>query len=667
MLKAHIKNMLRLWQGRFLALIILALFISLRIYDPAPFQTLRLQLFDLLESSTPRIWEKQHVVLVDIDEESLKQYGQWPWPRSLMARLVDRINLAQPSAIGFDIFFPEPDRLSPHRMLDNIDNIGPDLRANIKALPSNDQIFADSIARAPVVLGMGALQTEGTETPTTFRPTPAIEDGGDARPSLNKYNNILRSLDVIDDQAKGRGALTVTPERDGVVRRIPMVVDVNGVLLPALSLEMLRVATGSSWFKIHRSNTGVTGVSLPGLHVPTDPDGRAWVNFADHDNRRFISAADILNEAIDPENLQGRLVIVGTTGLGLQDFPSTPVASAMPGVEIHAQLLETILDGTVLSRSHYSLWIELAVLTLAGLLLILIVPMVKSLWSILSLFLIILSLGVASWLIHRTQLGLFDASYPALSSTFIYLVLLGSFLVEVEFKYLKETMEKSRIAGIFGRYVSEEIVNEIVHNGEVPKLGGEYKHVTILFSDIRSFTSISEALDAQEVIELLNTYLENICRVILLEGGTIDKFIGDGIMVLFGAPVAHKDHADRAIKAAIAMRQVAQEFKPWLAQRFPDKDLPDFAIGIGLHTGDAVIGNIGSHARLEYTAIGDIVNSASRIEGKTKEFGCEILASSETLAAATLKTEIGQVKSILVKGKEIPLRLHEIIDISEDI
>jgi adenylate cyclase len=550
--------------------------------------------------------------------------------------------------------------------LDGIENIDPVLRATIAALPSNDSIFSNSISRGPVVLGMGALRTEGNETPTVFRAAAALEDGGDPRANLNKYNNVLRSLDEIDNKATGRAVLTVVPERDGVVRRVPMVVNINGVLVPTLSLEMLRVAVGSPWFKVHKSATGVTGVSVPDLHVPTDPDGRAWVNFADHDSRRFISAADILSGNVDQSALQGRLVIVGTTGLGLQDFPSTPVTSAMPGVEIHAQLIETILDGIVLTRPHQSLWIELAVATIMGLLLILIVPILKSLWSVLILLLFVGSLGVATWFGHSSLLILFDATYPAISSAFLYLVLLGSFLVEVEHKYKQEMQEKERIAGVFGRYVSKDIVDEIVKKGQIPQLGGEYMQVTVLFSDIRNFTSLSEALDAQEIVRMLNTYFEEVCQIVLKEGGTIDKFIGDAIMVQFGAPVAHEDHADRAIRTALAMRQVARDFRPWLKQQFPDKTLPEFAIGVGMHTGRAVVGNIGSQARLEYTAIGDIVNSASRIEGKTKEFGCEILASSETLAAASLKVDVGQVQSVLVKGKEVPLQLHELLKINED-
>ena len=209
--------------------------------------------------------------------------------------------------------------------------------------------------------------------------------------------------------------------------------------------------------------------------------------------------------------------------------------------------------------------------------------------------------------------------------------------------------------------MSEHVVDELVESGERPQLGGESKEITVLFSDIRNFTSISERLEAAEVVEMLNAYFEEICATVLDEGGTIDKFIGDAIMVQFGAPVAYEDHADRALRTALSMLEIAREFKSWLVARFPDRGLPEFDVGIGLHSGAAVVGNIGSHHRLEYTAIGDVVNGASRIEGQTKELGCAILASRDTVLAATGEVATGKVETVSVKGKEVPLELHEVL------
>jgi class 3 adenylate cyclase len=241
----------------------------------------------------------------------------------------------------------------------------------------------------------------------------------------------------------------------------------------------------------------------------------------------------------------------------------------------------------------------------------------------------------------------------------IVIIFAGSMLL----KYVYVERERHRVAAAFGRYVSPAIVDEIIDSGKHPELGGIKREITVLFSDIRNFTTITERLNPEEVVEMLNTYFEKVCNVVLAEGGTIDKFIGDAIMVQFGAPVAYPDHADRAIRAALKIQQVAEEFAQWMQMRFSDKNLPAFSIGVGINSGQAIIGNIGSPTHLGYTAIGDVTNSTARIESKTKELNCTILASKRTLELARSKIKTGLHETVSVKGKDIPLELYEIIGI----
>lgn len=438
------------WRGRPLALGLLALLVVLRIFDPGPLESLRLNQFDFFQKLKPRVWNSQPVVIVDIDEHSLKTFGQWPWPRNLVANLIDKIAEGRPLAIGFDIFFPEPDRMSPQRILDDIPGVDKDLADRISALPSHDTTLAESIKKAPVILGMGALFVENyKEKLPPLNAAPALEDGGDPRAALPAYNFLIRSIDELNNAAKGRAVLTAVPERDGVVRRVPLTVDVQGTLVPALTVEMLRVAAGAPWFKVMSGKGGVTSINVPPFTIPTDRDGRAWVHFSPHQDKRFVSAAEVLKGNVDLAGMfESRFILLGTTGLGLTDFPATPVTANMPGVEIHAQLLETIIADAVLTRPDYAEWIEIGAVILAGLILILLVPLLKPHWSYLPLAGIVALFGLAGWTAYDQLTILVDAAYPSVSSAVVYATLLGATLVESDRqrRVLQEELEVERAA-----------------------------------------------------------------------------------------------------------------------------------------------------------------------------------------------------------------------------
>jgi len=361
--------------------------------------------------------------------------------------------------------------------------------------------------------------------------------------------------------------------------------------------------------------------------------------------------------------LRGKTVLLGATAAGLNDEHFTPYATRlfagrgalMSGVEVHANVLEALLSGARMQPVNDTLRVA-TLLTLTGLATVAFVAL--PVWA-----------GGIFWLASSVLFagcGFLAFRHGLLVPVSAYSLAVGLALLGVlGWRLTGEERERTRVRQMFGRYVSDQVVESLLRSGERPELGGQSQAMTVLFSDIRNFTTISERLGAREVVEMLNTYFERACAPLLAEGGSIDKFIGDAIMVEFGSPVPLADHARRALRAALALRVVAEEFADWMVQRFPDRDLPKFAVGIGLHSGDAVIGNIGSPTRMEFTAIGDTVNLASRLEGMTKELGCVILASEATVIEAGSAVVCGRSEVIKVKGREEAVRVYEILAVGE--
>jgi class 3 adenylate cyclase len=369
-----------------------------------------------------------------------------------------------------------------------------------------------------------------------------------------------------------------------------------------------------------------------------------------------ISFSKLLDEKAlqDPavQALRGKVVILGGDFIGMNDVHDTPYRGLMTGPEIQANIVETLLSGKVTaSAPGWTRWVA-CLLLIAGTLWI---YRKLSPW---------LGLGILAVSIVVTLLigwGFFQA-FLLFPAAHLQLGLLTAYTLSYGGRLTREEREKRFIRSVFKRYVADNVVDTLLASGKMPDLGGEKATVTVLFSDIRNFTTISEKLDAHEVVEFLNRYFERICAIILAQGGTIDKFIGDAVMVQFGAPVPYPDHAARALRTAAAMREAAVEFRRWMAERFAGRNLPEFNIGIGIHTGEAIAGNVGSSFRMEYTVIGDTVNLASRLESASKTLGCIIVASGETLKAAGGSVKTGLNDVIHVKGRETPVEVFEVID-----
>ena len=346
------------WLARALAsrrtfgFVLLALLLPIRIWDPHPVEELRLLSFDLYQNIKPRASAVNPVVIVDIDENSLGALGQWPWPRTVFVDLLTRIYEMQAVAVGFDVVFPEPDRTSPGEAVKHFRNIDQGMRELLAHLPSNDDLFAKAIGEGKVVLGQSGTHTINTRAPGQRPETGVATMGADPSPFLMVFPHLLRNLPEFEQAAAGRGLFSIGAERDGIVRRMPIVMKAEGKIVPSLTLEMLRVVTDSGAILIRTDEAGIRTVAVQGLELPTDQNGRIWVHFGPHDQARYVSAKDVVEGKAAPDKFGGKLVIIGASAIGLSDIKTTPVSAAIPGVELHAQLLEFGVDRLAAVRAQ---------------------------------------------------------------------------------------------------------------------------------------------------------------------------------------------------------------------------------------------------------------------------------------------------------------------------
>lgn len=651
----------RVGEGRWLALVLLFVLITLRVANPSATELLQVKFFDLLQNIKPReAMEQSPVVIVDIDERSLSEIGQWPWSRLVIADIVGRLTDGGARAIGFDVVFPEPDRQSPTIVADALRQAAPELRDALRRLPSNEAVLSEALRNAPVVLGQAAYTDEvpGAENRP---PPPTVPIGylnGDAKQSFFAFASLVRNVRELEQAAAGVGIFSVRDERDGVIRRVPSFVRVGDALFPSLSLEMLRVATGQTTYAVRRGRFGVEGVIIPQVAlVPTDAQGRIWVGFSPHDPSRYISAVDLLNGRVPPERLAGRLVLVGTSAIGLKDIRRTPVDVALPGVEVHANLLETIITGSQLTRPLDADGTETALALAVGLMLILLVPLVGPFWT-LAVF-VVTAGGVVgwSWYAYAGNLELRDASMPLAIATLVYLFLVFA-------NYIREANERRQVRGAFAQYLSPALVEQLASNPKLLKLGGETKEMTIMFSDIRKFTQVSEQFktNPQALTQLINRFLTPMSEAILAQGGTIDKFMGDCVMAFWNAPLDDPRHPDHACAAALEMQKVLRRLNIELDKEAKEQGWPfdGLKIGIGVNTGDCVVGNVGSLHRFDYSVLGDSVNLASRLEGQSKSYGITIILGEQTVQRAG-KWAFLELDMVTVKGKKDAVRIYTLL------
>ena len=649
----------RIGWARSLGSALLVAFIALRIWDPLPLELLRLKFFDLYQMAKPREVEQRPVVIVDIDENSLEALGQWPWPRNLIARLVDRITAEGGVAVAFDIVFPEPDRTSPDLLAKTLPGLSEGARQELSRAANHDAVFAEALRRSRVVLGQSAYNPKGLRMRDDLAPkVPLAYLGQNPAPFLLTYPELLPNIKSLEDAAAGRGMLTVLPETDGVVRRAPLILRARDKVIPALAVDLLRVAAGQSTLLVKSDTLGVKSIVVAGAEVPTDPNGQLWIHFSLHEPSRFVSARDVLNGSVDGAKLKNKLVLIGTSASGLFDIKTTPTEPVMPGVEVQAQVLENILTNSVLNRPSYAVGAEVWLALIVGLAIILMVPVLGVFRVFLLGFAITLVLASVSWQLYSRTNTLIDVAFPLLSS-------FGVFLTLVFTNYFREEAQRQQIRNAFSQYLSPDLVEQLAKNPDKLVLGGETRDMTILFSDVRGFTAISELYrdDPQGLTALMNRFLTPLSNAIIDHNGTIDKYMGDSIMAFWNAPLDNKQHAIGACEAALdmlkRMDKVNGEREAEAEQT--DQTFIPIKVGIGINTGECVVGNLGSELRFDYSVLGDSVNLASRLEGQSKAYGLPIIIGSRTASYVEDAFAMLELDFIRVKGKSEPDVIYTIL------
>ena len=645
--------------GKYL-LIPFAIFISaIPVIDPFNvFTSLRNSAFDTFQIISPRQSQtKDNILILDIDEKSLSEIGQWPWSRSVLSELVDQTNLS--AALAFDIVFAEADRTGSKELM-NLYKNNNDFVKSLKGLPDNDDLFANSIKDHGTVV-LGAIPSNSLKNNFQMR-FGLIQQGDDPKKFLREYKGIQTNLKILNSSSAGIGSMSIG-NNDSIIRKLPLFENINGSLVPSLSLELLRVAIGASTYQIKSSNasgetafgeeTGINHVKLGNLIIPTNPDGSVWIHYPEV-SVDSISVSDIIKQKYPKDFFKDKILIVGTSAPGLFDLRSTPLKNNVPGVKIIADLTDQILSGSFLQRPDWIFGLELFTgLTLA----ILITIFIQFLGPIGGLSVFLIGNGISifgSFYIFENYLFLIDPISPLV-------ICLISYLVITFFNFLFTELERRKVRNAFSQYMSPVMVETLAQSNKSLKLGGERREMTFLFSDIRGFTAISEKYkdDPESLTVLINSILTVLSDEVLDHDGTIDKYMGDCIMAFWNAPSEDPFHREKSIEAAFKMSEALNKLNESLDRKGENK----LSIGIGINSGECIVGNMGSEKRFDYTVLGDAVNLASRLEGQSGNYGMQIILGEETIKKISKDAYLQfELDLISVKGKSEPTSIFTVFN-----
>ena len=622
------------------------------------FTELRLTSFDTFQALFPRVTlEDDPVIVIDIDDESLNRLGQWPWSRNALASLTDKTQLS--AVTGFDIVFAEPDRTGS-KELQEMYKQEPELVRILEKTADHDETFATSIKdHGTVVLGLAPNNNK-----TIYYDNQKfglVTQGDDAKQFVPQYKGLQKNIALLEDASAGLGSMSIG-NNDSIVRTIPTFETINDKLIPSFPLELVRVAIGASTYQIKASNasseeafgeaTGINHVKLGGLVMPTNPDGSLWIYPTPSKNLNIIPAWKVLNDEYDSSYFEGKITIVGTSASGLFDLRSNAIEQNVPGVTIVAQFVQQIFSNTFLKRPDWLLGLEF----LAGLVISVLMTIVIQRNGPVG-GLAVFALGNGS-VVYTSYYFFINHQYlvDPISPLVICLV---AYLVITFFNFLFTELERSKVRTAFSQYLAPAMVEKLAQSSESLVLGGERKEMTFLFSDIRGFTAISEKYqkDPEGLTDLINQVLTVLSNEILATEGTIDKYMGDCIMAFWNAPTDQPDHRDRALQAAFAMQKALTNLNLDLERSEQDT----LSVGIGINSGQCIVGNMGSEDRFDYTVLGDAVNLASRLEGQCSHYGFEMILGEET--AKTLQGhQIVELDMLAVKGKTEPVKIYTALE-----
>ena len=617
------------------------------------------------------------VAILDIDEKSLAEIGRWPWSRNHLAALVDKLfNKYGIRVLGFDVVMAEADHSSGLHSLESLakrdlkDNTTfQSLLKGLKPQLDYDARFAESLRGKPVILGF-YLSHGGTSSgaiPPPVLPAGTFAGRDIAFASWQSYGG---NLTEFQKNAGGGGHINPIVDFDGIIRRVPMLVEYQGGYYESLSLAMVRaylkfpkVVPGYPSDPVNTQEVygNMEWLELPTEHgtlsIPVDENAAALIPYRGHEKSfPYYSIADVLADRVDPALLKGRLVLIGTTAPGLKDQRATPVGETYSGVEIHANMIAGMLENTIKEKPAFALGVDLLLLLLAGCVMVFLLPLMSAFRaSVVALLVLLLLLGInlAFWQYMNFVLPLAAGLVLAFSL----------YALNMSWGYFVESRSKRQFTELFGQYVPPELVDEMSKNPEGYSMAGRKAELTVLFSDIRGFTTISEGLEPDQLANLMNEYLGAMTEVVRHQRGTLDKYIGDAIMAFWGAPVSDADHARHAVLTALEMQQELHKLNQALTQ----KGWPELKIGVGVNTGIMTVGDMGSPVRKAYTVMGDAVNLGSRLEGITKQYGVGIIAGETTYEQLKSSFVFRELDRVRVKGKAEPIGIYQPVGLAGEV
>lgn len=635
----------------------LALVSAVMLIEPPAMRLLRNVTFDHFQRWQPRVPSAMPVRIIDIDDESMRRLGQFPWPRDRVARLVDGIARARPASIALDIVMAEPDRTSPRALLSG-QAVPADTARYLETLPDHDEVLAETLAHSNVALGFAlthevadsAFDAVAGSAPLAKARFVALGDS--PLPHLPAFASSVPSLVAFQQAAAGHGAMTFLPDADGVIRKVPLLANLDGSLVPSLSAEALRLAQRVDNYTVRTSpdGGGLTGVSVGRLNLVTDAAGALWVHYSRYLPERYIPAWKVLAGEVPASELAGRVVLVGTSAQGLMDLRFSPLGGIIAGVEVHAQALEQVLTGQPLTRPSWAPGAELLA-GVAGCALVGVVAMLAgAAVSIATLAALVVGLWLVAWQAFSHAGLLLD---PAAATLALCVVFVPSTLV----RHLLSEQRQRWVRNAFARYVSPNLVDYLIGHPGALELGGKRQRCSFVFADVAGFTSLMETMEPASAVSVLNAYLDGMIAIAFAHDGTLDRIVGDSVAIVFSTPVEQLDHEARALRCALAMQKFARAFVDDLKAR----DIPFGDTRIGVHTGEVTVGNFGGSTIFDYRALGDPVNTASRLEGANKYLGTLVCVSEATLAgcAGAPARPIGRLQ---LSGRVQPVMAYEPLD-----
>lgn len=617
------------------------------LFLPATYQNLDDKLRDfffLARGVTPA---SDDIVIIDIDEKSLHALGQWPWERNLVAKMIQNLSNAGAGIIGLDIIFSEEDKTSPHRFAHQF--------KILQSLPNYDIQLAKTISETPTILGFifdfdKDINSQGSILPSI--PAIFIEKNLPDTNYLLVPKGVLSNIESLQDSAYSSGFINNVPDASGAIRSVPLVMRYEESIYPSLAFEMFRIANNAKKVTIDYSPTGISMIHAGAIDIPTDRNGRLYLNHRGPAKTfHYISASDIVKNTFDPKSVQGKYVLVGTSAYGLMDLRTNPFDNIFPGIEIHATLIDNLIHEDMLLRPEWIELVEIGMIVTLSAIVILGLSLLPPVWLFGGFIALFSGAGYLNYYI------LFK--YHIIINLFFMVATLGISIISVlAMSYFFENRQKKQVKKKFAQKVSPQVMEDLLRNDSYDALQTREVEATIFFSDIRSFTSISEQLKTPErLVTFLNEYMTAMAEPIIHSRGTIDKFIGDAIMAYWNAPNIVENHADMAVRSALRQLSMRES----LNKKFQEQFGVTLDFGIGLNTGLLTVGDIGSEGRSDYTVIGDPVNLASRLEGLCKYYHVRLIISESTNKALRFSYVIRELDIVRVKGKTEPIRIYEVI------